>query len=187
MTAAQTRRSRDHASPQSVLDLDDELQRDRQKRKEFVNHYSFHIMHPTVGACDDQDQRPPPFARLILNGHEYVACTARAAGIGFTKERNCLTRVRERLAQIADTVSQPRTTGRLRRAQTARQTARHQTRPTRATTRPATPRAPSPRYSPSATRSSPPPPESAHHDEAAHRGNWTKIDRDYETLRLRGE
>jgi len=34
----------------------------------------------------------PPFgAQVILNGHEYVACQARAEGIGFTKEGNCFT------------------------------------------------------------------------------------------------
>jgi hypothetical protein len=34
----------------------------------------------------------PPFpVQVILNGHEYVACQARKAGIGFTKEGNCFT------------------------------------------------------------------------------------------------
>jgi hypothetical protein len=58
----------------------------------------------------------PPFpAQVILNGHEYVACTAQAAGIRFAKEGNCFTRVEEpdRLAQVADTLSQPGTIGRL--------------------------------------------------------------------------
>ena len=89
-----------------------------EKRKEFVNHYSFHIMDPTWGHVTIKISGRPPFgAQLILNGHEYVACAARAAGIGFTKEGNCFTRVSEpeRLAQIADTFSQPGTTGRLSR------------------------------------------------------------------------
>ena len=58
----------------------------------------------------------PPFgAQVILNGHEYVACAGQAAGLGFTKEGNCFTPVSEpdRLAQVADTLSQPGTTGRL--------------------------------------------------------------------------
>jgi len=58
----------------------------------------------------------PPFgAQVILNGHEYVACAAGAAGIGYTKEGNCFTQVSdpERLAQIADTFSQPGGIGRL--------------------------------------------------------------------------
>ncbi len=58
----------------------------------------------------------PPFgAQVILNGHEYVAATARAAGIGYVKEGNCFTRIADpaALAQVADTLSQPATIGRL--------------------------------------------------------------------------
>ena len=58
----------------------------------------------------------PPFgAQVILNGHEYVAAAARAAGIRFVKEGNCFTRLADpaALAQIADTLSQPATIGRL--------------------------------------------------------------------------
>jgi hypothetical protein len=36
----------------------------------------------------------PPFpAQVMLNGHEYVACQASAAGIAFRKEGNCFTGV----------------------------------------------------------------------------------------------
>jgi hypothetical protein len=54
-------------------------------------------------------------ARVILNGHEYVAWAGQAAGIGFAKEGNCFMAVGEpdRLAQVADTLPQPGTTGRL--------------------------------------------------------------------------
>ncbi len=58
----------------------------------------------------------PPFAaQVILNGHEYVACQAQAAGIGFAKESNCFTRIANpaALAQIAETLSRPETVGRL--------------------------------------------------------------------------
>jgi hypothetical protein len=58
----------------------------------------------------------PPFgAQVILNGHEYVACAAHSAGIGFRKEGNCFTQAGdpERLARIADTFSQPGGIGRL--------------------------------------------------------------------------
>jgi hypothetical protein len=58
----------------------------------------------------------PPFgAQVILNGHEYVAAAAQAAWIGFAKEGNCFTRITDppALAQIADTLSQPATIGRL--------------------------------------------------------------------------
>src|SRR5712691_10210106 len=60
----------------------------------------------------------PPFpAQVMLNGHEYVACQARKAGISFIKEANCFTQISEpaALARIADTLSQQRTIGRLRR------------------------------------------------------------------------
>jgi hypothetical protein len=58
----------------------------------------------------------PPFgAQVILNGHEYFACQAHAAGLRLGKEGNCFTRIDEpdRLAQVADTLSQPGTIGRL--------------------------------------------------------------------------
>jgi hypothetical protein len=90
--------------------------RNLEKKKEYVNHYSFHIMDPTWGHLTIKMSGHPPFgAQVILNGHEYVACQAQSAGIGFTKEGNCFTRVGEpeRLAQVADTLSQPGTIGRL--------------------------------------------------------------------------
>jgi hypothetical protein len=87
-----------------------------EKTRQFVNHYSFHIMDPTWGHLTIKMSGHPPFAaQVILNGHEYVACTAHAAEIGFAKEGNCFTRIGEpeRLAQVADTLSQPGTAGRL--------------------------------------------------------------------------
>jgi hypothetical protein len=59
----------------------------------------------------------PPFgAQVMLNGHEYVACQARKAGIAFTKQDNCFTTIPSptELAQVADTLSQKETAGRLR-------------------------------------------------------------------------
>jgi len=52
---------------------------------------------------------------VILNGHEYVACQARKAGIAFTKEGNCFTDISDAagLAKIADTLSEQRAIGRL--------------------------------------------------------------------------
>ena len=59
-----------------------------------MNHYSFHIMDPQWGHVTIKMSGHPPFgAQVILNGHEYVACQARAAGIGFIKEGNCFTAV----------------------------------------------------------------------------------------------
>jgi len=59
----------------------------------------------------------PPFgAQVILNGHEYVACQAQNAGVGFTRQDNCFTTIANaaELAQVADTLSQNETAGRLR-------------------------------------------------------------------------
>ncbi len=58
----------------------------------------------------------PPFgAQIILNGHEYVAVAAQGEGIGFLKEGNCFTGIADpqRLAQVADTLSQHAAIGRL--------------------------------------------------------------------------
>jgi hypothetical protein len=69
-----------------------------------------------VGTSDDQDVGHPPFgAQIILNGHEYVAAQAQAAGIAFGKQGNCFTGITDPagLAQIADTLPRPATIGRL--------------------------------------------------------------------------
>src|SRR4051812_46819555 len=89
------------------------------KKRAFVNHYSFHILDPEWGHMTIKMSGHPPFgAQVILNGHEYVAAAARAAGIRFVKEGNCFTRIADpaALAQIADTLSQPATIGRLTQA-----------------------------------------------------------------------
>ncbi|MGH3514295.1 MAG: hypothetical protein ACRDRB_18785, partial [Pseudonocardiaceae bacterium] len=86
------------------------------KKVAFVNHYSFHIMDPQWGHVTIKMSGHPPFgAQVILNGHEYVAAAARSAGIGFTKQGNCFTAVADPagLAQVADTLSQSATIGRL--------------------------------------------------------------------------
>jgi hypothetical protein len=86
------------------------------KKRAFVNHYSFHIMDPQWGHVTIKMSGHPPFAaQVILNGHEYVAAQASAAGIGFTKQGNCFTAVADPagLAQVADTLSQEATVGRL--------------------------------------------------------------------------
>ena len=86
------------------------------KKQAHVNHYSFHIMDPAWGHVTVKMSGHPPFpAQVILNGHEYVAATARAAGIGFTKEGNCFTGIADPrgLARVADTLSQSAAIGRL--------------------------------------------------------------------------
>ncbi|MGD0607500.1 MAG: hypothetical protein ABSA53_28445 [Streptosporangiaceae bacterium] len=87
-----------------------------EKKTEYVNQYSFHIMDQQWGHLTIKMSGHPPFgAQIILNGHEYVACAAQAAGIRFTKEDNCFTEIADPrgLAQIADTLSQPAAIGRL--------------------------------------------------------------------------
>ncbi len=90
-----------------------------EKKTEYVNHYSFHIMDPAWGHLVVKMSGHPPFgAQVILNGHEYVACAAHAAGIGFIKEGNCFTGITDPdgLAQIAETLSQDAAIGRLGQA-----------------------------------------------------------------------
>src|SRR5216683_2690739 len=86
------------------------------KKTAYVNHYSFHIMDPQWGHVTIKMSGHPPFpAQVILNGHEYVAAAARAAGIGFIKEGNCFTDIADPqgLAQIADALPQQAAIGRL--------------------------------------------------------------------------
>ncbi len=87
-----------------------------ERRTEYVNHYSFHLMDPIWGHVTVKMSGHPPFgAQVMLNGHEYVARAAGLAGIAFTKEGNCFTAVTypQGLAQIADTLSQQAAAGRL--------------------------------------------------------------------------
>jgi hypothetical protein len=86
------------------------------KKTAYVNHYSFHIMDPEWGHLTVKMSGHPPFgAQVILNGHEWVACQASRHGIAFAKEGNCFTAITDpqALAAVADTLSEPDTTGRL--------------------------------------------------------------------------
>ena len=87
-----------------------------ERRREYVNHYSFHIIDPEWGHVTIKMSGHPPFgAQIILNGHEYVARQAAAAGIAFSKVGNCFTAVADPagLARIADALSQDAAVGRL--------------------------------------------------------------------------
>jgi hypothetical protein len=89
---------------------------ERKKPMPYVNHYSFHILDTEWGHLTIKISGHPPFpAQVMLNGHEYVACQARKAGLRFTKEGNCFTTISDAagLAKIADTLSAPRAIGRL--------------------------------------------------------------------------
>jgi hypothetical protein len=87
-----------------------------ERRREYVNHYSFHIMDPVWGHVTIKMSGHPPFgAQIMLNGHEYVSRQAEAAGIAFSKVGNCFTAVADPvgLARIADALSQEAAVGRL--------------------------------------------------------------------------
>jgi hypothetical protein len=87
-----------------------------EKKREYVYHYSFHIMDPAFGHLTIKMSGHPPFgAQVILNGHEYVAVAAQAEGVGFTKEGNCFTEIADpqRLARVADAWPQHAAIGRL--------------------------------------------------------------------------
>jgi hypothetical protein len=87
-----------------------------ERRREYVNHYSFHIIDPEWGHVTIKMSGHPPFgAQIILNGHEFVARQATAAGIAFGKVGNCFTAVADPagLARIADALSQDAAVGRL--------------------------------------------------------------------------
>jgi hypothetical protein len=82
----------------------------------YVNHYSFHILDAEWGHITIKISGHPPFpAQIMLNGHEYVACQARKAGITFSKQGNCFTDISHSaaLAKIAETLFEQRTIGRL--------------------------------------------------------------------------
>jgi hypothetical protein len=87
-----------------------------EKKTEHVYHYNFHIIDPDWGHVTIKMSGHPPFAaQVILNGHEYVAAQARAAGIGFVKEGNCFTEIADPqgLARIAEAVPRQAAMGRL--------------------------------------------------------------------------
>jgi hypothetical protein len=72
-----------------------------EKRTEYVNHYSFHIMDPAWGHLTIKMSGHPPFgAQVILNGHEYVACAAPAAGMGLSRRATASPRWPIRLAWL---------------------------------------------------------------------------------------
>jgi hypothetical protein len=90
--------------------------RNLEQKKAYINHYAFHIWDPEWGHITIKMAGHPPFgARVILNGHEYVARRATKAGLTFSKEGNCFTQITDAapLARIADTLADKRTRGRL--------------------------------------------------------------------------
>jgi hypothetical protein len=106
-------------APAPVWDVSGKHHLERKRPMPYVNHYSFHIRDRDWGHLTIKISGHPPFpVQVILNGHEWVACQAQTAGILFTKEGNCFTHISDLagFAQIADTLSDDRTIGRLREA-----------------------------------------------------------------------
>jgi hypothetical protein len=102
-----------------VWDVSGKHHLERKRPMPYVNHYSFHIRDRDWGHLTIKISGHPPFpAQILLNGHEWVACHARKAGILFTKAGNCFTHISDLagFARIADTLSDDRTIGRLRAA-----------------------------------------------------------------------
>jgi len=66
--------------------------RNIERKKAYVNHYSFHILDPEWGHLTIKMAGHPPFdAQIMLNGHEWVERQATVAGVEFVKEGNCFT------------------------------------------------------------------------------------------------
>src|SRR5262249_19094578 len=87
-----------------------------EKKREYVYHYSFHIMEPAFGHLTVKLSGHPPFgAQVMLNGHEYVAGSPQAERLGFTEEGSCWTDIADpqRLARVADAGPQHAAIGRL--------------------------------------------------------------------------
>lgn len=61
--------------------------------------------------------RKDEVAQVLLNGHEHVACQTSKKGIALTQEQNCFTQAYSfaDLEHVAETLSEQRTIGRLRR------------------------------------------------------------------------
>jgi len=89
---------------------------ERPKSMPDVNHYAFHIEDREWGHVTVKISGHPPFAaQIILNGHQYVACQAKQAGVEFTKGGNCFIHISDAagLASVADTLSAEPAIGRL--------------------------------------------------------------------------
>lgn len=85
----------------------------------WVNQYSFHVIDREWGHMSFKLNPHPPFSvQICLNGHEYVECSAREAGISFTKEDNCFTDSSNLagLSRIAEAMNASSVVGRLAEA-----------------------------------------------------------------------
>jgi hypothetical protein len=78
----------------------------------YVNHYSFHIMDPQWGHVTiKMSGHPPVAAQVMLNGHEFVACQARARPSGNKVWDFCGRWTGKALSKIMDRASDLRKRG----------------------------------------------------------------------------
>ena len=64
---------------------------ERKKPMPYVNHYSYHILDTEWGHLTIKISGHTPFtAQVMLNGHEYVACQARKAGLRLPRKGTAL-------------------------------------------------------------------------------------------------
>ena len=89
---------------------------DLKKTRQYVNHYSFHIMDKEWGHITITMSGHAPFGSLIiLNGHEWVEREAVRRGIELEKEDNCFTGCSDPndLCRVADSLVSTDAIGRL--------------------------------------------------------------------------
>jgi hypothetical protein len=85
------------------------LHRNLQAEMRLVNYYYFHLLdknwgHVTIGISP----HPPFAAKIILNGHEWLAQRANRRGLAYQKHENCLIEITDgqALQELADTLSE---------------------------------------------------------------------------------
>lgn len=86
------------------------------KHYRYINHIFFHIIDPEWGHVTLRIRGHPPFAAMIiLNGHEYMACQARQAGLELEQSSNCFTGIIKpaEMRWLAETSCGLHTTGQL--------------------------------------------------------------------------
>jgi hypothetical protein len=85
------------------------LHRHLEKKMRYVNYYYFHIKdkkwgHVTIGMCP----HPPFAAKVILNGHNWLAQCAERRGVEYEQRENCFTGFADeaKLQKLADTLNE---------------------------------------------------------------------------------
>ena len=87
----------------------EKLHRNLEMKRRLVNYYYFHLRdknwgHVTIGISP----HPPFAAKIILNGHDWLARRADRRGLSYQKRENCLVEITDAkpLQELADTLSE---------------------------------------------------------------------------------